>query len=82
MQVTLTLKRADPQTTHRVYLLTADCRVEEGSPAQCQTVLRMVCTIEKKREDYSAENQRRLTYQVQWQRDNATIFRDGLEVTE
>lgn len=82
VRLNLVKQETDQIAPKRTYLLTADCRVEEGSPAQCQTVLRMVCTIEKKREDYSAENQRRLTYQVQWQRDNATIFRDGLEVTE
>ena len=83
VQVQLNLvKKETDQDPSRTYLLTADCRVEEGSPAQCQTVLRMVCTIEEKQEDYSAETQRRLIYQVRWKKDNATIFRDGLEVIE
>lgn len=83
VQVQLTLTRQKPdQDSPRTYLLTADCRVEQDSPAQCQMVLRMVCAIEKKQEEYSTGTQRRLTYQVQWQKDNATIFRDGLEVTE
>lgn len=82
VRLKLVKQETDQLAPNRTYLLTADCRVEEGSPAQCQTVLRMVCTIEEKQEDYSAETQRRLIYQVRWQKDNATIFRDGLEVTE
>ena len=83
VQVQLSLTREKPdQDSSRTYLLTADCRVEEGSPAQCQTVLRMVCTIAESKTESEIENVgifRRLTYQVQWQEDNATIFRDGLE---
>lgn len=81
VQLSLVRQTTD-QDSPRTYLLTADCRVEEDSPAQCQTVLRMVCTIEKEQQDYSAGIQRRLTYQVRWQPDNATILRDGLEVTQ
>lgn len=82
VQLNLVKKETDQLAPKRTYLLTADCRVEEGSPAQCQTVLRMVCTIEEKAEDNSAETKRRLIYQVRWKKDNATIFRDGLEVIE
>ena len=87
VQVQLSLTREKPnQDSTRTYLLTADCRVEEGSPAQCQTVLRMVCTIAESKTETEIENMgiyRRLTYQVQWPQDYATIFRDGLvEVTQ
>ena len=87
VQVQLSLTREKPdQDSPRTYLLTADCRVEEGSPAQCQTVLRMVCTIAESKTETEIENMgiyRWLTYQVQWPQDYATIFRDGLvEVTQ
>lgn len=87
VQVQLSLTREKPdQDSTRTYLLTADCRVEEGSPAQCQTVLRMVCTIAESKTETEIENMgiyRWLTYQVQWPQDYATIFRDGLvEVTQ
>lgn len=83
VQVQLSLTREKPeQDSPRTYLLTADCRVEEGSPAQCWVVLKMPCYIQKTDVDVSATGDglyRRITYQVQWQRDSATIFRDGLE---
>lgn len=87
VQVQLSLTREKPeQDSPRTYLLTADCQVEEGSPAQCQTVLRMVCTIAESKTESEIENMgiyRRLTYQVQWPQDYATISRDGLvEVTQ
>lgn len=88
VQVQLSLTREKPdQDSTRTYLLTADCRVEEGSPAQCWVVLKMPCVIQKTetKVDASAPGalSRRITYQVQWQQDSATIFRDGLvEVTQ
>ena len=86
VQVRLSLTREKPeQDSPRTYLLTADCRVEQDSPAQCQTVLRMVCTIAETKTEKAIENMGifwRLTYQVQWPQDYATIFRDGLGVTE
>lgn len=87
VQVQLSLTREKPdQDSTRTYLLTADCRVEEGSPAQCWVVLKMPCVIQKTEVDAPAPGEglyRRITYQVQWQQDSATIFRDGLvEVTQ
>lgn len=85
VRLNLVKQETDQLAPKRTYLLTADCRVEEGSPAQCQTVLRMVCTIAETKTEKAIENMgifRWLTYQVQWQPDNATIFRDGLGVTE
>lgn len=87
VQVQLSLTREKPdQDSPRTYLLTADCRVEEGSPAQCWVVLKMPCVIQKTEVDAPAPGEglyRRITYQVQWKPDNATIFRDGLvEVTQ
>ena len=87
VQVQLSLTREKPdQDSTRTYLLMADCRVEEGSPAQCWVVLKMPCVIQKTAVDAPAPGDglyRRITYQVQWQQDSATIFRDGLvEVTQ
>mgnify|MGYP004616332875 FL=1 len=83
VQVRLSLTREKPeQDSPRTYLLTADCRVEEGSPAQCWVVLKMPCDIQKTEVKASAPGDglyRRITYQVQWKPDNATIFRDGLK---
>lgn len=83
VQVQLSLTREKPdQDSPRTYLLTADCRVEEGSPAQCRVVLKMPCDIQKTEVNASAPGDglyRRITYQVQWQKDNATISRDGLK---
>lgn len=83
VQVQLSLTREKPeQNSPRTYLLTADCRVEEGSPAQCWVVLKMLCYIQKTDVDAPAPGDglyRRITYQVQWKPDNATIFRDGLK---
>lgn len=83
VQVQLSLTREKPdQDSPRTYLLTADCRVEEGSPAQCRVVLKMPCYIQKTEVDAPAPGDglyRRITYQVQWQKDNATISRDGLK---
>lgn len=88
VQVQLSLTREKPdQDSTRTYLLTADCRVEEGSPAQCWVVLKMPCVIQETETEVDASApgalSRRITYQVQWQQDSATIFRDGLvEVTQ
>lgn len=87
VQVQLSLTREKPnQDSTRTYLLTADCRVEQDSPAQCWVVLKMPCNIQKTEVDAPAPGDglyRRITYQVQWQQDIATIFRDGLvEVTQ
>lgn len=87
VQVQLSLTREKPdQDSTRTYLLMADCRVEEGSPAQCWVVLKMPCYIQKTAVDAPAPGDglyRRITYQVLWQQDSATIFRDGLvEVTQ
>lgn len=82
VQVRLSLTREKPeQDSPRTYLLTADCRVEEGSPAQCWVVLKMPCEIQKTEVNAFAPGAllHRITYQVQWQQDKATIFRDGLE---
>lgn len=87
VQVQLSLTREKPeQDSSRTYLLTADCRVEQGSPAQCWVVLKMPCVIQKTAVDAPAPGDglyRRITYQVQWSPDSATISRDGLvEVTQ
>lgn len=86
VQVQLSLTREKPdQDSTRTYLLTADCRVEEGSPAQCWVVLKMPCEIQKTEVNAFAHGAllHRITYQVQWQQDKATISRDGLvEVTQ
>ena len=83
VQVQMSLVRQNTdQDSPRTYLLTADCRVEEGSPAQCWVVLKMPCDIQKTEVNASAPGDglyRRITYQVQWKPDNATIFRDGLK---
>ena len=84
VQVTLTLKRADPQTTHRVYLLTADCRVGQGGEASCRMVLQMYCTVTEKTVQFSEAggkyNQRKI-YQAVWQKDNTAITRGETEGT-
>lgn len=83
VQVTLTLKRTDPQTTPRVYLLTADCRVGEKE-ASCRMVLQMYCTVTEKTVQFSEAgrdyNQRKI-YQAVWQKDNTAITRGEGEGT-
>lgn len=83
VQVTLTLKRTDRQTTSRVYLLTADCRVGEKE-ASCRMVLTMYCTVTEKTVQFSeaggAYNQRKI-YQAVWQKDNTAITRGETEGT-
>lgn len=81
VQLSLTREKTN-QDSSRTYILTADCRVEQGSPAQCWVVLKMPCDIQKTDVDAPAPGDglyRRITYQVQWQKDNATISRDGLK---
>lgn len=84
VQVTLTLKRADPQTIPRVYLLTADCRVGQGGEASCRMVLQMYCTVTEKTVQFSEAggryNQRKI-YQAVWQKDNTAITRGETEGT-
>lgn len=84
VQLSLTREKTN-QDSSRTYILTADCRVEEGSPAQCWVVLKMPCEIQKTEVNAFVHGAllHRITYQVQWQQDKATISRDGLvEVTQ
>ena len=84
VQVTLTLKRTDQQTTPRVYLLTADCRVGQEGEASCRMVLQMYCTVTEKTVQFSEAggdfNQRKI-YQAVWQKDNTAITRGETEGT-
>ena len=84
VQVTLTLKRTDQQTTRRVYLLTADCQVGQEGEASCRMVLQMYCTVTEKTVQFSEAggdfNQRKI-YQAVWQKDNTVITRGETEGT-
>ena len=84
VQVKLTLKRTDPQTTLRVYLLTADCQVGQEGEASCRMVLQMYCTVTEKTVQFSEAggkyNQRKI-YQAVWQKDNTAITRGETEGT-
>lgn len=84
VQVTLTLKRTDRQTSPRVYLLTADCRVGQEGKASCRMVLQMYCTVTEKTVQFSEAggdyNQRKI-YQAVWQKDNTVITRGETEGT-
>lgn len=84
VQVKLTLKRADPQTIPRVYLLTADCQVGQEGEASCRMVLQMYCTVTEKTVQFSEAgglyNQRKI-YQAVWQKDNTAITRGEGEGT-
>lgn len=84
VQVTLTLKSTDRQTTPRVYLLTADCRVGEKGEASCRMILTMYCTVTEKTVQFSeagGEYNQRKTYQAVWQKDNTAITRGEGEGT-
>lgn len=84
VQVTLTLKSTDRQTTPRVYLLTADCRVGKEGEASCRMILTMYCTVTEKTVQFSEAgglyNQRKI-YQATWQKENTAITRGEEEGT-
>ena len=84
VQVTLTLKRTDRQTTPRVYLLTADCQVGQEGDTSCRMVLQMYCTVTEKTVQFSeagGQYNQRKTYQAVWQKDNTAITRGETEGT-
>lgn len=85
VQVTMHLEKASIQPDDERYCLTAECELTDESPVKVRMELRMYCNIDISDVLISgtvatSTYNRRITYQVKWQKDNAIILRDGMEV--
>lgn len=87
VQVNMHLAKASIQEGDNRYCLTAECELTDESPVKVRMELRMYCNIDISDVEISetvatSTYNRRITYQVKWQQDNAIILRDGMEVAQ
>lgn len=87
VQVKMNLEKASIQAGDNRYCLTAECELKDESPVKVRMELRMYCNIDISDVPISetvatSTYNRRITYQVKWQKDNAIILRDGMEVAQ
>ena len=85
--VNMQLEKASITEGDNRYCLTAECELTDESPVKVRMELRMYCNIDISdvpiSETVAASTyNRRITYQVKWQKDNAIILRDGMEVAQ
>lgn len=87
VQVKMHLSKASIEEGDNRYCLTAECELTDESPVKVRMELRMYCNIVVTDTQIdgtvgTSPVNRRITYQVSWQRDNAIILRDGMEVAQ
>ena len=85
--VNMQLEKASITEGDNRYCLTAECELTDESPVKVRMELRMYCNIDISDVSISetvatSTYNRRITYQVKWQKDNAIILRDGMEVAQ
>ena len=87
VKVNMQLEKASITEGDNRYCLTAVCELTDESPVKVRMELRMYCNIDISDVEISetvatSTFNRRITYQVKWQKDNAIILRDGMEVAQ
>lgn len=80
--VNMQLEKASITEGDNRYCLTAECELTDESPVKVRMELRMYCNIDISETVATSTYNRRITYQVKWQKDNAIILRDGMEVAQ